>query len=611
MCGIMGYLGNRDTVEVLLEGLRRLEYRGYDSAGVAVSVNGKVELIKSKGKIAQLAELLKKHKPEGPAGIGHTRWATHGPPSTKNAHPHADCNGHLAVVHNGIIENYLELREKLEAEGHTFRSETDTETLAHLFEKYYKGDLEAAVRRGLKEVKGSYAVVAICDKEPGKLVAARQYSPLIVGLGEKPGENFVASDPSAILPFTRKSYLIDNGEMVVLTADKVEVKTLAGKPVKKPVFHIEWNAGSAEKGGYKHFMIKEIFEQPAALRQTIGDRIVGRQLDLNLEGLGLSDAFLRRVKKIVVIACGTASYAGMAGQYAIEKLCGVPVVVDVASELQNRECVFDKSTLGIAISQSGETADTLQAMRMAKRRGAKLLAVTNVVGSSVARESDGLLYIHAGPEIGVASTKAYTSQILAVLLFCMHLARVRGTLSPRVARRLLRGIRALPDLAEEVLKESDHILALAKKYKHIMRYLYLGRGAHYCTAMEGALKLKEIAYLDAEGYAAGEMKHGPLALVTKEVAVLAAVVEGPHYEKSIGNLQEIRARGGKIVVIANQDDTEIEKYVDDVIRIPETEEVLSSVLAGIPMQLYAYYVSDLLGREIDQPRNLAKSVTVE
>ncbi|MBE9566900.1 MAG: glutamine--fructose-6-phosphate transaminase (isomerizing) [Proteobacteria bacterium] len=611
MCGIMGYLGNRDTVEVLLEGLRRLEYRGYDSAGVAVSVDGKIELIKSKGKIAQLTELLKKHKPEGPAGIGHTRGAPHGPPSTKNAHPHADCKGHLAVVHNGIIENYLELREKLEAEGHTFRSETDTETLAHLFEKYYKGDLEAAVRRGLKEVKGSYAVVAICDKEPGKLVAARQYSPLIVGLGEKPGENFVASDPSAILPFTRKSYLIDNGEMVVLTADKVEVKTLAGKPVKKPVFHIEWNAGSAEKGGYKHFMIKEIFEQPAALRQTIGDRIVGRQLDLNLEGLGLSDAFLRRVKKIVVIACGTASYAGMAGQYAIEKLCGVPVVVDVASELQNRECVFDKNTLGIAISQSGETADTLQAMRMAKRRGAKLLAVTNVVGSSVARESDGLLYIHAGPEIGVASTKAYTSQILAVLLFCMHLARVRGTLSPRVARRLLRGIRALPDLAEEVLKESDHILALAKKYKNVMRYLYLGRGAHYCTAMEGALKLKEIAYLDAEGYAAGEMKHGPLALVTKEVAVLAAVVEGPHYEKSIGNLQEIRARSGKIVVIANQDDTEIEKYADDVIRIPKTEEVLSSVLAGIPMQLYAYYVSDLLGREIDQPRNLAKSVTVE
>jgi glucosamine--fructose-6-phosphate aminotransferase (isomerizing) len=611
MCGIMGYLGSRDTVEVLLEGLRRLEYRGYDSAGVAVSVNGKVELVKSKGKISQLAKLLVKNKPKGPAGIAHTRWATHGPPTTKNAHPHADCQGHLAVVHNGIIENYLELREKLEAEGHAFRSETDTETLAHLFEKHYKGDLEAAVRRGLKEVKGSYAVVAICDQEPGKLVAARQYSPLIIGLGEKPGENFVASDPSAILPFTRKSYLVDNGEMVILTADKVEVKTLGGKPVKKPVFHIEWNAGMAEKGGHKHFMIKEIFEQPEALRETIGDRIVGRQLDLNLEGLGLSDAFLRRVKKIVVIACGTASYAGMAGQYAIEKLCRVPVVVDVASELQHRECVFDKDTLGIAISQSGETADTLQAMRMAKRRGAKLLAVTNVIGSSVARESHGLLYIHAGPEIGVASTKAYTSQILATLLFCTHLARVRETLSPAVARRLLRGIKALPDLAEEALKESEHILKLAKKYKNIMRYLYLGRGAHYCTAMEGALKLKEIAYLDAEGYAAGEMKHGPLALVTDEVAVLSAVVAGPHYEKSLGNLQEIRARAGKIVAIANQDDSEIAKYVDDVIRIPKTEEVLSSVLAGIPMQLYAYYISDLWGREIDQPRNLAKSVTVE
>jgi len=607
----MAYLGSRDTVDVLLEGLRRLEYRGYDSAGVAVSVDGKIDLIKAKGKIASLAELLDKRKPEGRAGIAHTRWATHGPPSTKNAHPHADCDGHIAVVHNGIIENYLELREKLEAEGHTFRSETDTETLAHLFEKYYDGDLEAAVRRGLKEVKGSYAVVAICDNEPGKLIAARMYSPLIIGLGEKPGENFCASDPSAIIPFTRKAYLIDNGEMVVLTADKVEVKTLAGKPVNKPIFHIKWDALMAEKGGHKHYMIKEIFEQPHALRETIGDRIVGRSLELNLEGLGLSDAYLRRVKKMVIVACGTASYAGMAAQYAIEKLSGVPVIVDVASELQNRECVFDKDTLGIAISQSGETADTLQAMRMARRRGAKLLAITNVVGSSVARESDGLLYIHAGPEIGVASTKAYTSQIMAALLFCMHLAQVRGTIKPQQARKLLRGIKALPDLAEETLKESKHIEKLAKKYKNIMRYLYLGRGAHYSSAMEGALKLKEIAYLDAEGYAAGEMKHGPLALVTDEVAVLSAVVAGPHYEKSLGNLQEIRARSGKVIAVANADDTEIAKYADDVIRIPKTEEVLSPVLAGIPMQLYAYYVADLWDREIDQPRNLAKSVTVE
>ncbi len=611
MCGIMAYLGDRDTVEVLLEGLRRLEYRGYDSAGVAVSVDGKIELIKSKGKISVLADLLEKHKPEGRAGIAHTRWATHGRPSTRNAHPHSDCKGRIAVVHNGIIENYLELREQLEKEGHVFRSETDTETLAHLFEKYYEGDLEAAVRRALKQVKGSYAVVAMSDSEPGLLVAARQYSPLIIGLGEKPGENFAASDPSAIIPFTRKAYLVDNGEMVVLTADRVQVKTLAGKAVKKPVFHIKWDAEMAEKGGHKHFMIKEIFEQPHALRETIGDRIVGRGMDLNLEGLGLSDGYLRRLKKIAVIACGTASYAGMAGQYAIEKLCGVPVVVDVASELQHRESVFDKSTLGISISQSGETADTLQAMRMAHRQGSKLLAITNVIGSSVAREADGLLYIHAGPEIGVASTKAYTSQILAMLLFAVHLGQVREAMTPRVARRLLRGIKALPELAEETLEEAGHIKDLAAKYKDIKRYLYLGRGAHYCSAMEGALKLKEIAYLDAEGYAAGEMKHGPLALVTEECAVLSAVVAGPHYDRSLGNLQEIRARGGKVVAVANRGDTEIAKYADDVIRIPESEEVLSPVLAGIPMQLYAYYVADIWDREIDQPRNLAKSVTVE
>jgi glucosamine--fructose-6-phosphate aminotransferase (isomerizing) len=608
----MGYLGDRDTIEVLLEGLRRLEYRGYDSAGVAVSADGKLEVIKSKGKIADLAALLEQHRPEGRAGIAHTRWATHGPPSTGNAHPHPDCQGHVAVVHNGIIENYLELRERLEAEGHTFRSETDTETIAHLIEKHYRGDLEAAVRRALREVKGSYAIVAMSDREPGRLVAARMYSPLIIGLGERPGENFVASDPSAILPFTRKAYLIDNGEMVVLAADGVQVKTLAGERVKKPVFHIAWNAAMAEKGGHKHYMIKEIFEQPAALRETIGDRIVGRSMALELRGLGLSDGYLKRVKKIAIIACGTASHAGMAAQYAIERLCQVPVMVDVASELQHRECVFDKETLGLVISQSGETADTLQAMRMARRRGAKLLAITNVVGSSVARESDGLLYIHAGPEIGVASTKAYTSQMIATLLFCVHLGQVRGTIKPALARRLLKEIKQLPELAERFLtQEAEHVKGLASKYREVKRYLYLGRGAHHCSAMEGALKLKEIAYLDAMGYAAGEMKHGPLALVTSEVAVVSAVVPGPHYGKSLGNLQEIRARGGKVIAVGNEDDGEIAKYADDVIRIPRTEEVLSPVLAGIPMQLYAYYVADIWNREIDQPRNLAKSVTVE
>jgi glucosamine--fructose-6-phosphate aminotransferase (isomerizing) len=611
MCGIMGYLGSRDTVEVLLEGLRRLEYRGYDSAGVAVLVDGKIEVLKTQGKLSVLASALEGNKPIGRLGIAHTRWATHGPPSVRNAHPHTDCAGHIAVVHNGIIENYLHLREKLEAEGHTFRSQTDTETLPHLFEKYYDGDLEKAVRRALRQVQGSYAAVAISDREPGRIIAARQYSPLVVGLGENGGENFVASDIPAILSFTRQAYLLDNGELVVLTEDGVEVSTLAGQAVKKPVFHVKWDAKMAEKGGNKHFMIKEIFEQPEALRQTIGDRIVGRGMTLELEGMALSDAFLRRIKKIVIIACGTASYAGMAAQYIIEKLCQVPVIVDVASELQHRESVFDKDTLGIAISQSGETADTLQAIRMARRRGAKVLAVTNVIGSSVARESDGLLYIHAGPEIGVASTKAYTSQIMACLLFCVHLGLVRQTMTPQAARKLLRAIKQLPDQADLVLEGADHIKRLAKKYLPVKRYLYLGRGANYCSAMEGALKLKEIAYLDAEGYAAGEMKHGPLALVTSDTAIVSAVVAGPHYEKSLGNLQEIRARGGKVIAVANQDDEEIAKYADDVIRIPKTDEALSPVLAGIPMQLYAYYVADMLGCEIDQPRNLAKSVTVE
>jgi len=611
MCGIIGYLGGRDTVEVLLEGLRRLEYRGYDSAGVAVVVDGKIEVVRAQGKLSVLSELLAKESPRGRLGIGHTRWATHGPPSVRNAHPHCDCGGRIAVVHNGIIENYLELRERLEVEGHTLRSQTDTEVIPHLLEKYYQGDLEKAMRRALRDLHGSYATVAITDREPGLMVAARQYSPLVAGLGENGQENFLASDIPAILSFTRQAYLIDNGEMVMVSQDGVQVRTLAGKAVDKPVFHVQWDAGMAEKGGNKHFMIKEIFEQSEALRQTLGDRILGRQMRLDLEELGLRDAELRRIKKIVIIACGTASYAGMAGQYAIEKLCGVPVIVDVASELQHRECVFDRDTLGIAISQSGETADTLQAIRMARRRGGKVLAITNVIGSSVARESDGLLYIHAGPEIGVASTKAYTSQILAVLLFCVHLGLVRGALTPAQARKFLRGIKRLPEQAEETLRRAHQVKALARKYGEVKRYLYLGRGANYCSAMEGALKLKEIAYLDAEGYAAGEMKHGPLALVTSETAVVSAVVPGPHYEKSIGNLQEIRARGGKVIVVAVDDDEEIAKYADDVIRIPRTDEIFSPVLAGIPLQLYAYYVADQLGCEIDQPRNLAKSVTVE
>jgi len=610
MCGIVGYLGGRNTADVLMEGLRRLEYRGYDSAGVAIVVDGHLEVIKAKGKLSVLGGILDQRKPEGRTGIGHTRWATHGPPSEVNSHPHCDCQGHIAVVHNGIIENYLDLREKLQAEGHTFKSQTDTEVIPHLLEKYYKGDLEKAMQRSLKDIHGSYAAVALTDRQPGLIVAARRYSPLVAGIGR--GENFIASDIPAILKFTCQAYLIDNGEMIVVTEQAIDIKTIDGRSVRKPVFEVKWDAGMAEKGGHKHFMIKEILEQPDALRQTIGQRIQGRDLKLKLEEMKLSDAFLKRVKKIVVIACGTASYAGMAGGYCVERVSGIPVITDVASELQHRECLFDKGTLGIAISQSGETADTLQAIRMARRRGAKVLAITNVIGSSVARECNSNLYIQAGPEIGVASTKAYTSQILAMMLFAMKLAETRGTLKPAELRRLLRGLKQLPDQAAAFLaKEAKHVKALAKRYLWCKRYLYLGRGSNYSTAMEGALKLKEIAYIDAEGYAAGEMKHGPLALVTDECAVMSAVVAGNHYEKSLGNLQEIRARGGKVIAIGNEDDTEIAKYADDVIRIPKADELLVPVLAGIPVQLYAYYVADMLNCEIDQPRNLAKSVTVE
>ena len=608
MCGIMGYLGRRDTIAVLLEGLRRLEYRGYDSAGVAVFTDGKIEVVKTAGKINALQAELDRARLTGCCGIAHTRWATHGPPSTRNAHPHTDCAGKIAVVHNGIIENYLHLRERLQAEGHTFRSQTDTEVIPHLVESHYRGDLVVALRRALKELEGSYACAVLCAEEPGRIVVARKYSPLVIGLGED--ENFAASDISALLPFTKRTYLLDNGEMAVLTPDSVSVQTLAGKPVAKEVFQVPWDASAAEKGGHKHFMIKEIFEQPDALRDTIRTW-VHRGGTLHLDQIHLTPAQLRRVQRIVIIACGTAAYAGMAAQYATEQLAGVPVIVDVASELQHREAMFDERTLGLVISQSGETADTLQAERMARRRGAKVIAITNVIGSSVAREGDGLLYIYAGPEIGVASTKAYTSQITAAYLFMIHLGLLRGVITESKARKLLRAMQKLPDQAEQVLSRAHEVEALAEKYAHVKRYLYLGRGANYCSAMEGALKIKEIAYLDAEGYAAGEMKHGPLALVTDDVAIMATAFRGPVYAKMLGNLQEIQARGGKVICIAAEDDQEIQKYAEDVFRVPSTEEILTPILAAIPLQLYAYYRADQMGCEIDQPRNLAKSVTVE
>ena len=609
MCGIFGYIGKKLPLASLLEGLSRLEYRGYDSCGVAAIKEEAFFLRKRPGKIRELQEELKKNLHDTyPLAVLHTRWATHGKPNQINAHPHFDCKNEIAVVHNGIIENYLSLKNELLKEGHVFKSETDTEVIVHLIEKFYKYSLEEAVYEAIKNLQGSFALSVITRKEPYKLIGVRKGSPLIVGLGGN--GNFLASDIPALLPFTRQVIYLKDEEIAILKHDNVKVFHFKGEPVKVEIEKVTIRPEEAEKRGYEHFMLKEIFEQPDALRDTMR-AWVSRTGELHLDQIGLSPAHLRRIQKVVAIACGTAAYAGMAGQYAIEQLAGVPVIVDVASELQHREALFDDRTLGIVISQSGETADTLQAQRMARRRGAKVVAITNVIGSSVARESDGLLYIYAGPEIGVASTKAYTSQITAAYLLMIHLGLARGAISETKARRLLRAMQKLPEQAEQVLARAQEVEALASKYADVKRYLYLGRGANYCSAMEGALKLKEIAYLDAEGYAAGEMKHGPLALVTSEVCIVATAFAGPAYGKMLGNLQEIRARGGKVICIAAEDDSEIAKYADDVLRVPATEEILSPILAAIPLQLYAYYRADQMGCEIDQPRNLAKSVTVE
>ena len=610
MCGIIAYVGRQQAAPLLLEGLRRLEYRGYDSAGIAV-LDDKLEIRKAAGKLRELENLLAGRLLKGCLGIGHTRWATHGPPSTANAHPHADCRGRIAVVHNGIIENYLALRRKLEAEGHRFRSETDTEVIPHLLEAHYRGDLLAALQATLRELEGSFAIVAVCADEPGRLVVARRHSPLLVGLDRR--ENWAASDLPALMPHTRRTYVLDDGETAALTADRVSVCSRSGRAIRKPVFHIRWDAARAARGGYKHFMLKEIHEQPEALRETLAPRLHQRRAGyrLELEEIGLSDSFFRRLEKIVVIACGTAFHAGLAGKHMIEALAKVPVEVEVASELRYQEPLVNRRTLGLVISQSGETADTLAAMREAKRHGAKVITCTNVVGSSAAREADGLLYTYAGPEIAVASTKAYTSQMAALGLLALHLARVRETASEARLRAFARALLALPDQAAEVLRRESEVKACASHFLFCQDFLFLGRGPNYASALEGALKLKEISYLHAEGYAAGEMKHGPIAIITPQVATVAIAAPGKTYVKMLGNLQEVRARGGRSVAIAFDGDDEIRNSADYLLNLPPTEELLSPILAALPLQSFAYFCADQLGCDIDQPRNLAKSVTVE
>jgi glutamine---fructose-6-phosphate transaminase (isomerizing) len=612
MCGIIGYIGGDNAAEIILEGLRRLEYRGYDSAGIAVVSGGAIDIRRSEGKLSRLASLVCNQPPTGTLGIGHTRWATHGRPTEFNAHPHTDCTGALSVVHNGIIENYLKLKEELIAQGHEFKSQTDTEVLAHLIESELAGnggDIESAIRRALRRVDGAYAVAVIHKDHPDVLFAGRKSSPLIIGLGE--GENFVASDVPAILTHTRRIVYLDDNEIAVLTKEKVRFTDLDGKEIKKKSELIEWNPVLAEKSGFPHFMLKEIHEQPQVIRNTIGGRTDEENAKIYLDEIGLSIDEIRALGTIYIVACGTAYYAGMVGKYMIEQLAGIHVDVDLASEFRYRTPLVDKNTLVIVISQSGETADTLAALRMAKERGARVIGIVNVKGSSIAREVDGVIYIHAGPEIGVASTKAYVAMLIAELLLAIQFGRIRGLVSVPEARRLIHLLKELPQKIEEVLLENPEMERIADRYCECSDCIFLGRGINFPTAMEASLKLKEISYIHAEAYAAGEMKHGPIALIDKRMPIIVIATKSHVYEKVISNVQEVIAREGMVIALATAGDKEILKYTQNVIYVPETEEILSPIINVVPLQLLAYKIAVNRGSDVDQPRNLAKSVTVE
>ncbi len=609
MCGITGYIGKDEAAPILIKGLARLEYRGYDSAGIAVLERGRIKTLKMPGKIKELYEGLKKTRLSGTTGVAHTRWATHGAPNYINAHPHYDCRKAIALVHNGIIENCEELKAQLKKEGHKFISDTDTEVLPHLIEKYYKGTLEDAVRRALKDAKGSYAIAVIHKDEPEKLVGARCGSPLIVGVGD--GENFLASDCPAIMDRTRKVIFVDDQEVITLTRDKVAITDLNGKKINKKTTNIEWDISQAEKGGYAHFMLKEIYEQPRVIHKILSSRADIPAGRIKMDGINLAVSELRNIDNIVISACGTAYHAGLVGEYLIEKFARIPVGVDVSSELRYRNPVYGKKSLFIVVSQSGETADTLAALREAKKNGIKVISICNVVGSTIARESDGVIYTHAGPEIGVASTKAYTAQIATFILLALYLGRINGALTKKRLKAVLNSFEMIPEHMDGILDGAEAIKACAKKYYKLPCFMYIGRGVNYPNAFEGALKLKEISYIHAEGYAAGEMKHGPIALIDRNMAVVAITPRSLTYDKMISNIREIRARHGAIIAIATEGDVSIKKHVSSVLYVPETEEMLSVLLTVVPLQLLAYYIAVLKGRDVDQPRNLAKSVTVE
>ncbi|MEY4856452.1 MAG: hypothetical protein RLZZ97_1282 [Gemmatimonadota bacterium] len=608
MCGIVGYVGDRIATPMLLEGLKRLEYRGYDSAGVAIMNGEGVETRRAAGKIARLEAAIAKDPPQGTMGIAHTRWATHGPPTEKNAHPHASQNGKIAVVHNGIIENATALKAGLEARGYVFKSDTDTEVLAHLIEVAYAGNLEAAVIEALHQCDGTYGLAVITSDERDKIVAARKGSPLLIGVGD--GEYFIASDASAILAHTRNVVYLDDGDIAVVTRDGYRVLDFDSAIRDKPVTRIDWDLQQIERGGYPHFMLKEIFEQPTTVENTMRGRLILEEGFSKLGGLNISKEDLLKIDNIIITACGTSWHSALIGEMMIEELCRIPVEVEYASEFRYRNPIVTPTTLCIVISQSGETADTLAAMREAKRRGARTLGIVNVVGSTIAREDDGGIYLHAGPEIGVASTKAFTSQVVALALFTLKLARLKN-LSVARGREIAQALADLPAQIQSILDRAPEIEGLAEEFKRASNFLYLGRGYNFPAALEGALKLKEISYIHAEGYPAAEMKHGPIALIDEMMPVVCIAPHDAVFDKITSNIQEVKARKGKIIAITTRDEPALAGKLDYEFRIPETVDLLAPILASVPLQLLAYYIAVKRGCNVDQPRNLAKSVTVE
>ncbi len=617
MCGIVGYIGRHKAVPIILEGLKRLEYRGYDSAGLAVYCeDDQLAIRRAKGKLRNLEEALETSPVDGAFGIGHTRWATHGRPTEENAHPHRDCKGNLVVVHNGIVENYLPLKHQLEAEGHEFKTETDTEIIAHLVEKHFEGNLEQAVRAAVKELTGVFALAVISREDPNKIVAARSGPPVVIGLGDN--EYFVASDVPAILSHTRDMFFLADGDMAILTREGVRLTDFDGQPVNRQITHVLWDPIAAEKGGYKHFMLKEIYEQPRAVRDTTLGRVAQETGRIWLDEMEISPEEFSRFRQVKIIACGTSWHAGLAGKFMIEKLARIPVEVDYGSEFRYRDPLISEDTLTVVISQSGETADTLAAQREAKQKGSKTIAICNVVGSMITREAAGTVYTHAGPEIGVASTKAFTCQLTALFILAMYLGQANKRLDENRSRCLVQELLHIPGKLEKVLSHDAAYEALARELHRAKDFLYLGRGVHFPIALEGALKLKEISYIHAEGYPAGEMKHGPNALIDESLPVVVIATHDATdpesriiYEKTLSNIQEVKAREGIVVALATEGDPHVRKLANHVIELPHTSDLLGPILEIAPLQLLAYHIAVRRGCDVDQPRNLAKSVTVE